>query len=84
MNNEDLDSPIARNLTPGREAAADGRSSHGAEIDHPAASLRSVLVEYPERCDRRTVCPKGLERHELMVSWLTADDADFVDLGEYR
>jgi hypothetical protein len=47
---------------------------------HPASSLRSVLVEYPDRADRRTICPRGLQRHEVMVTWLTADADAFVDL----
>lgn len=58
------------------------RDSSGAETwnDHPANALRSVLVEYPDRPDRRTVCPKQLTRNELMVTWLTADANAFIDL----
>lgn len=52
--------------------------------DHPANALRSVLVEYPDRSDRRTVCPKDLTRDELMVTWLTADAGVFVDLLAFR
>lgn len=47
---------------------------------HPAEALRSVLVEYPDRPDRRTVCPRGLGREAVMVTWLTADAGAFVDL----
>ena len=64
----------------------DGRWASGFDPlpTHPAAALRSVLVEYPDRPDRRTVCPSGIERDELMVTWLTADAAAFVDLLEAR
>lgn len=49
-------------------------------VEHPAAALRSVLVEYGDRPDRRTVFPHELGRDELLVTWLTADNDAFVDL----
>lgn len=64
-------------------AQLDGELRHPLDApdgDHPATSLRSVLVEYPDRPDRRTICPRGLQRHEVMVMWLTADADAYVDL----
>ena len=48
--------------------------------DRPDIGLRSVVVEYEERPDRRTVYPAGVSDVERMSSWLTADDDAFVDL----
>lgn len=55
--------------------------SHG---DRPLLDLRSVLVEYEERPDRRTVYPEGLAGVERMSTWLTAADDAFVGLDEMR
>ncbi|WP_135852786.1 DUF7511 domain-containing protein [Halorussus salinus] len=51
-----------------------------ARDDRPDIGLRSVVVEYEERPDRRTVYPAGVSGMERMSSWLTADDDAFVDL----
>ncbi|MFC4552678.1 MULTISPECIES: DUF7511 domain-containing protein [Halorussus] len=71
---------------------ADGRTDpdHPAPFDtelnadHPLAELRSVVVNYEDRPDRRTVYPEGLPTVERMSTWLTADDDAFVDLDEAR
>lgn len=62
------------------------RNSASADFggNHPANALRTVLVEYPDRSNRRTICPEQLTRDELMVTWLTADADDFIDLLEWR
>ncbi|WP_128476037.1 DUF7511 domain-containing protein [Halorussus pelagicus] len=53
--------------------------------DHrPDIALRSVVVEYEDRPDRRTVYPAGVSEMERMSSWLTADDDAFVDLEATR
>ena len=52
--------------------------------DHPSAALRSVVINYEDRPDRRTVYPEGLTSVERMSTWLTADDDAFVDLEDAR
>lgn len=51
---------------------------------HPAAHLRSVVVEYADKPDKCTICPKNLSSHELLASWITANNEAFVDLLEVR
>ena len=51
---------------------------------HPAADLRAVVVEYDDRPDRCTVCPRRLSRDQLTTAWLTADASAFWDLAEAR
>lgn len=68
---------------------ADGssqRSAPSAALDssHPATALRSVVVEYPDRPNRQTICPRALSRDQVMVTWLTADSEDFIDLWGSR
>ncbi|USZ67808.1 hypothetical protein NGM10_13865 [Halorussus salilacus] len=46
--------------------------------------LRSVVVAYDDRPDRRTVFPPDRSGVERMSAWLTADDRVFVDLGDAR
>lgn len=53
-------------------------------VDHPASTLRGVLVEYEGRPDRRTICPRSPTRDELVTAWLTADASVFYDLAEIR
>ncbi|UPV74598.1 hypothetical protein M0R89_00670 [Halorussus limi] len=55
-----------------------------AHDDRPDIALRSVVVEYEGRPDRRTVYPEGVFGTERMTSWLTADDSAFVDLDVAR
>ncbi|WP_276301707.1 DUF7511 domain-containing protein [Halorussus lipolyticus] len=52
--------------------------------DRPSIELDSVVVEYDERPDRRTIYPGEASGTERMSSWLTADDAGFVDLDAMR
>lgn len=52
--------------------------------EHPAAQLRTVVVEYEHRPDRCTVCPRSMSRDELTTAWLTADTAAFYDLAAVR
>jgi hypothetical protein len=65
---------------------ADRRPEPAADrpCDHPSIELCSVLVEYDEMPDRRTVYPDGLGGVERMSTWLTADATAFVDLGANR
>lgn len=53
-------------------------------IPHPAAHLRSVVVEYADKPDKCTICPKDLSSHELLASWITANNEAFIDLLEVR
>ena len=63
----------------------DGDCRAGGRSDScPTLRLRSVVVEYDERPDRRTVYPEGLSSLERMSVWLTADDAAFVSLEDAR
>lgn len=52
--------------------------------DYSFVALRSVVVNYEDRPDRRTVYPSGLSSVERMSTWLTADATAFVDLGDAR
>lgn len=52
--------------------------------DRPQIALRSVVVEYEDGPDRRTMYPDGLDAVERMSTWLTADDPAFVDLDAVR
>ncbi|MFC7079785.1 DUF7511 domain-containing protein [Halorussus caseinilyticus] len=50
----------------------------------PDIELCSVVVDYEDGPDRRTVYPDGLSSVERMSTWLTADDDAFVDLESAR
>ena len=63
--------------------APDGRQ-YEPRLDRPAIELSSVVVDYEDRPNRRTVYPDGLSSVERMSTWLTADDAVFVDLESAR
>ncbi|WP_435174916.1 DUF7511 domain-containing protein [Halorussus sp. AFM4] len=63
--------------------APDGRQ-HEPRLDRPDVELSSVVVDYEDRPDRRTVYPEGLSSVERMSTWLTADDDAFVDLESAR
>jgi hypothetical protein len=52
--------------------------------DRPPVELRSVVVNYEQQPDRRTVYPDGLCSAERMATWLSADAAAFVDLESFR
>ncbi|WP_158056270.1 DUF7511 domain-containing protein [Halorussus halophilus] len=52
--------------------------------DHTLADLRSVVVNYEDRPDRRTVYPGGLSSVERMSTWLTADATAFIELDDAR
>ncbi|WP_132059816.1 DUF7511 domain-containing protein [Halorussus amylolyticus] len=52
--------------------------------DRPFLGLRSVVVTYDDRPDRRTVYPEGLSSVERMSTWFTANDGAFVDLDGAR
>lgn len=61
----------------------DRRDDSGAEPLVPA-ELRSVVVEYDQGPDQRTVYPDGATGLERMATWLTADADAFVDLESVR
>lgn len=73
------DEPDSLDARPDRNCPDDA-----AVADRPARRLRSVVVEYDERPDRRTVYPDGLSSFERMSAWLTANDAAFVGLEDAR
>ena len=54
------------------------------QAEHPASTLRGVIVEYDRRPDRRTICPRSPTRDELLTAWITADASAFFDLAEVR
>lgn len=81
---DSLDEWSTRAPDSARPRPAERRPLDSPHAGHPASSLRSVLVEYADRPDRRTICPKDLNGHEVMVTWLTADADGFVDLLERR
>jgi hypothetical protein len=61
------------------------RKSDRDRRDDPLSfELRSVVVNYEHRPDRRTVYPRGLSSIERMSTWLTADADAFVDLESVR
>ncbi|MDY6818576.1 MAG: hypothetical protein SVG88_07940 [Halobacteriales archaeon] len=66
------DPPTSRDRTPPEER------------EHPATALRTMTVEYTDRPDQRTICPRGITRNQLMATWITADASDFVDLKSMR
>jgi hypothetical protein len=47
-------------------------------------TLKSVLVRYESRTDRRTVFPMDCRDDRVLTTWLSADADAFVDLGESR
>lgn len=62
----------------------DHHSTFDAELpaDRVPFELHSVVVDYENRPDRRTVYPDGLSGVERMSTWLTADDDAFVNLDD--
>lgn len=52
--------------------------------DRPSIELDSVVVNYDDRPDRRTIYPDEASGVERMSTWLTADDAGFVNLDAMR
>ena len=55
-----------------------------SRTDRIPFELHSVVVNYENRSDRRTVYPDGLSGVERMSAWLTADDDAFVNLNDSR
>lgn len=53
-----------------------GTEPHTDDAD---AELRSLVVEYENRPDRRTLFPADLSGVERMPTWLTADADVFVN-----
>lgn len=80
------DEPDSLDARPDRNCPDDAAVADGDRRvdDRPARRLRSVVVEYDERPDRRTVYPDGLSSFERMSAWLTANDAAFVGLEDAR
>jgi hypothetical protein len=46
--------------------------------------LASTVVKSEDGPPRRTIYPSDVDEISLMAQWLTADETDFVDLGEWR
>jgi hypothetical protein len=58
---------------------------HSDEADRRRQlDLDSVVVSYENGPDRRTVYPPGIDRHERLERWLSADVDLFVSLREMR
>jgi hypothetical protein len=66
-------------------AGTTGRSSQpGSARGRQSITLRSRLVRYEDRPDRRTMFPPGLATDARMSTWLSADADAFVDLRTSR
>lgn len=52
--------------------------------DHPAVDLRTIVVEYPDRPDQCTICPRNITRQQLLTTWITANRSALIDLGDAR
>lgn len=59
-------------------------SSRIPRSDHPAADLRTIVVEYPDRPDQCTICPRTITSQQLLTTWITADRSALIDLGDAR
>ncbi len=59
-----------------------GTQSNGR--DGRAYDLHSVVVSYSDRPDRCTIYPRNTSCYERIETWLTADQAAFLDLDEMR
>lgn len=55
-----------------------------SRAERPSIGLSSVIVGYDDKPDRRTVYPEQTSGVERMSTWLTADDAGFVELESFR
>ncbi|WP_135824483.1 DUF7511 domain-containing protein [Halorussus ruber] len=64
------------------DADADCRTEPRA--DRPSIELDSVVVNYDDRPDRRTIYPAEASGVERMSAWITADDDGFVDPDAMR
>jgi len=73
-----------RDTVPEDDDSALRSTSPNGRHDHPANQLRATIVEYADRTNRCTICPRDLTREELMVTWITADASAFVDLKDAR
>lgn len=62
----------------------DADSQTDPDADRPSIELDSVVVNYDDRPDRRTVYPAEASGIERMSAWLTAADAGFVNVDEMR
>jgi hypothetical protein len=51
---------------------------------HRPITVRSRLVRYDDRPDRRTVYPPGCSGDARLSTWLSADSDAFVDLETVR
>lgn len=52
--------------------------------DHPAVNYSFTLVEYEDRPDQCTICPRSIAPQDLMTTWITARRDTIVDLDAYR
>lgn len=68
----------------GDAKGTDGDRSEGVERADRGELLDSTLVTNADGPDRRTVFPRGLSSVARMSTWLTANDAVFVDVEENR
>ena len=69
---------------PGDTHDPDGEGTDGAEPSSRPEILDSTLVSNSDGPDRRTVFPRGLSSVDRMSTWLTANEAAFVDVEENR
>lgn len=73
----------------GHSEAADGTEGDREALDRQSVprsrpTLRSAVVRYDARPDRRTVRPPTATDAELVTAWLSADASAFVSLAEMR
>jgi hypothetical protein len=63
---------------------SDASSESEPCADRPSIELDSVVVNYEDSPDQRTMYPKEASGVDRMSTWLTADDAEFVALESFR
>lgn len=66
------------------EGIADVDGVRSALPPHPAGEYAFRVVEYPDRPDECTICPRSIEKEELLTTWITARRSASVDLGANR
>lgn len=57
---------------------------HDVLPPHPAEDCVFRVVEYRDRPDECTICPRSPSRDELITTWITASADASVDLGANR
>lgn len=66
-----------------REDARPYADDEGEPLDGPAG-LVSVVETHDDAPDECTIHPVDVPDHELMTTWMTAQDGSFVSLDDVR